>query len=249
MQIAEHLQTLTGASLEDAKSMAFLNRFDTKFVMPLDQAVVFLESVQNDYSILEVNGSRSQGYRTLYFDTPSLDLYLRHHNRRAVRHKLRTREYQSNGKIFNEIKCKNNHGKTNKLRARCEEFPHQFGESFGDFCKANGLPSQGISPSLLIQFQRLTLLNQHFPERLTIDYGLSFAREGTGVALPETAIVELKRERGEGRTVAQKYFRSIHVEPSGFSKYCIGCALAYPGLKRNRFLPVLKKLKTQETHP
>jgi hypothetical protein len=257
-RVLEHLSAFSRSSLEDAKAMAFLNRFDTKFVLRAETVPDFLEGIKNDYSVLQVTDSPAQSYRTVYFDTPDLLCFNLHHNKRARRFKFRTRKYLSNGKIYNEIKQKLNTGKTIKFRQRRDEFaaeelPHipalpvlddlyNFDEHFAALMRKNGYLIENLCPSLLVFFSRVTFLNKSFPERMTLDFGLGYGYEGEEWSLYDTAIVELKREKGPERTVSQNYFRSIHKNPSGFSKYTIGISLTHKDAKKNRFLPRLRHL-------
>ena len=259
-----NLSAFSRSTLEDAKAMAFLNRFDTKFVLRRETVPLFLESIKDDYSVLQIGDDTIvQSYNTVYFDTPDLLCFNMHHNKRANRFKFRTRKYLSNGKIFNEIKQKRNSGKTIKFRQRRDgledmmpvnnpntavlpalENLSDFDEHFMSLLNSNGYGHvQGLVPSLSVYFSRVTFLNKHFPERMTLDIGLSYGHNGINLILYDTAIVELKREKGPQRTVSQRFFRSIHKEPSGFSKYTIGISLTHPESKKNRFLKRLRNLK------
>ncbi|MCL2283760.1 MAG: polyphosphate polymerase domain-containing protein [Fibromonadales bacterium] len=249
-----NLQPFSHSSLEESKAMSFLNRFDTKFVLKIENALDFLKSIQNDYSLLEINDSVIQSYKTVYFDTPDLLCFNLHHNKRANRFKFRTRQYLSNGKIFNEIKQKLNTGKTIKFRQRRdkikEDAPNipilkdftEFDNAFSFLAHKNGYNFDNLVPSLFVFFNRITLLNKHFPERMTLDFGLKYGYNNEEFKLNNTAIVELKRERSPDRTVSQEFFRGIHKNPTGFSKYAIGVSLTHDEAKKNRFLPRIKKL-------
>ncbi len=249
------LEPFKRATLDDAARVSFLHRYDTKFVFGTDEVPAFLNAIKDTYSLLEIEGITAQTYNTFYFDTPDLLCFNLHHNKRARRFKFRTRKYMSNGKIYNEIKQKLNSGKTIKFRQRRDAFVTEppilpvindlsvYDESFEALLKANGYGNIGkLVPSLRVFFNRLTFLNNNFAERMTLDLGLGYGYEGTELKLNETAIVELKRERGPEQTVSQRYFRSIHKCPSGFSKYTIGISLTHGEAKKNRFLPKIRHL-------
>jgi hypothetical protein len=245
------LTDFSRSSLEESKAMSFLDRFDTKYVLKAEKANDFLKSIKGDYSLLEINNEVVQSYRTVYFDTPDLLCFNLHHNRRANRFKFRTRQYLSNGKTFNEIKQKLNSGKTVKFRQRrdkevngvpiLKEFS-EFDDGFLNLADCNGYKFEDLVPSLYVYFNRITLLNKHFPERMTLDFGLRYEFGESGFCLNNTAIVELKRDKSPERTASQDFFRKIHKEPSGFSKYCIGVCLTHEEAKKNRFLPRIKKV-------
>lgn len=247
--IENELPQFFRSSLEESKSIAFLNRFDTKYVLKLDTAAEFLRNVTNDYSLLEINGKVVQNYESVYFDSPNLHCFNMHHNKRAGRFKFRTRHYLSNGMIFNEIKQKLNTGKTTKIRQRRDEEINgipvlnklsDFDENFKNLIKNNGYTLENLEPVLSVYFNRITLLNKNFPERLTLDFGLKYGFSGAEIYLNDTAIAEIKRDRSFTQTAAQKFFRSIKKMPSGFSKYCIGICLTHKNVKINRFMPKIR---------
>ncbi len=248
------LHGFSHSSLEESKSMSFLDRFDTKFVLKTENALDFLENIKSDYSLLNIDGSVIQSYRTVYFDTPDLFCFNLHHNKRANRFKFRTRQYMSNGKIFNEIKQKLNSGKTVKFRQRRDKINEStpdipilqdiadFDNGFSLLVQKNGYNVGNLAPSLFVFFNRITLLNKHFPERMTLDFGLKYSYDNEEFVLNNTSIVELKRERSPEKTVSQEFFRKIHKNPGGFSKYAIGVALTHDEAKKNRFLPRIRSL-------
>jgi len=238
------LQPFSRSSLEESKAMSFLNRFDTKYVLKIENAFDFLQDIQQNYSILQINDELIQSYRTVYFDTPDLHCFNLHHNKRANRFKFRTRHYLSNGKIYNEIKQKLNTGKTVKFRQRRDGMENiaEFDGDFANLMHTNNYNFEQLNPSLFVFFNRITLLNKYFPERMTLDFGLRYGYNNEEFALNKTAIVELKRERTPDRTVSQDFFRKICKTPSSFSKYAIGVTLTHDEAKKNRFLPRVKKL-------
>jgi len=249
--IENELPQFSRSSLEESKGMAFLNRFDTKYVLKPQNALEFLQNMSDDYSLLEINGEVAQCYDTIYFDTPNLHCFNMHHNKRARRFKFRTRKYLSNGKIYNEIKQKLNSGKTTKIRQRRDEELNgipildelsNFDESFMGLLNNNGYKLEKLEPSLSVSFRRITLLNKNFPERITLDFGLKYGFSEEEFFLNDTAIVELKRDRSPEQTAAQIFFRKIHRMPGGFSKYCMGICLTHENVKKNRFLPRIRNL-------
>ncbi|GHV12668.1 VTC domain-containing protein [Fibrobacterales bacterium] len=265
---ADNLCAFSHSSLEDSKAMSFLNRYDTKFVIKNETALDFLRKLSNDYSVLKIDDQTIQNYETIYFDSDDLHCFNLHHNKRARRFKVRTRKYLSNGKIFNEIKQKLNTGKTLKIRQRRDcgndknnipplETLNDFDSHFKILGENNGYKIDHFIPQLSVFFSRITLLNKNFPERMTLDFGLRYSHTKCNnfglpatangnseitIALPHTAIVELKREKSSEKTFAQNFFRSIHKEPSGFSKYTIGICLTHENAKKNRFLPRIRSL-------
>jgi len=238
------LRSFSRSSLEESKAMSFLNRFDTKYVLKVDNAFDFLRGIQDSYSLLQINDKIIQSYKTFYFDTPDLHCYNLHHNKRANRFKFRTRQYLSNGKIYNEIKQKLNTGKTIKFRQRRDGMPDisEFDGDFANLLHTNNYNFEKLIPSLFVSFNRITLLNKYFPERMTLDFGLEYSYNNEEFTLNNTVIIELKRERTPEITASQEFFRKMAKTPSSFSKYAIGITLTHEEAKKNRFLPKVRHL-------
>ena len=108
------LETFSPISLGEMDSIRLMNRIDTKYLTTTSVLVRLLEdAAARGYRALETDGTRLCPYDTLYYDTPELQMFLDHHNRRLVRQKVRTRTYVGSGQTFLEIKRKNNHGRKN----------------------------------------------------------------------------------------------------------------------------------------
>ena len=80
-------------ALEDVGRAELPHRYDTKFAVPEGALANLLERCLGHYRILEVQGTRVAPYETVYFDTPALDLYHAHYERRFPRVKVRVRTY------------------------------------------------------------------------------------------------------------------------------------------------------------
>lgn len=253
--LENELQKFEKIALEDCEKFAFQNRFDTKFVLKIEDLRYFLGNMPQNYSVLQVGDLKIQDYSTLYFDTPDLLCFNMHKNARSNRFKFRTRKYLSNGKIYNEIKKKLNTGKTLKFRQKREDFRREFDEEFENLAKNNGFDCKGLSPVLSIEFGRITLLNKNLPERLTLDFGLRYESADKKISLKNIAIIEIKSERNgssrdirtaefPARSFSREFLRLKRIEASRFSKYCIGICLTKDGsVKKNPFLPQIRKLK------
>ena len=98
-------------SLAQMESVKLMNRIDTKFAVPMAVLPAILEAAQADYYAQEIDGKRIATYDTMYYDTESLDMYVRHHDRQLVRQKIRVRQYVDSNLTFLEIKRKNNKGR------------------------------------------------------------------------------------------------------------------------------------------
>ena len=233
----EQLALFAPISLEEMASIKLMNRTDVKYVTDIEHLHDFLRLATADYRIQEVEGKRVASYRTVYLDTPARDMYIMHQCGRRRRVKVRVRTYADSGVSFFEVKNKDNHGRTDKKR-----IPVEGSEKLDDsqaptfLTKHSTFDLQQLGPTLESRFHRITLVNLRKTERLTIDTDISFHNlltENT-VDLKRTVIIELKRD-GLTPSPARAMLATLHIHPSGFSKYCIGSALTDSSLKQNRF--------------
>lgn len=71
-------------TLAEMDGVSLLNRVDTKYLLSEATLAAILPSLASEYRVLEIDGRRAHRYRTLYFDTPDLDLYRRHRAGSAI---------------------------------------------------------------------------------------------------------------------------------------------------------------------
>jgi hypothetical protein len=236
--------------LEEVCATAALDdRMDVKYILSRGELEELTQRLLRTHRVLEIDGLRCFGYRTTYFDTADLVTYREHVQGRRRRFKCRAREYVDSGVRAFEVKLKEGGGRTVKHRTEFGEGPldHLDGPLL-EFLQqrlrdayARELAAT-LEPTLSMCFTRITLVDPERCERLTCDVQLSFtAPDGSGGALaPDAAIVESKSRRGAA--VADRELRALGVRPiSGCSKYCIGVGLTYPLVKRNSFLPLLRR--------
>ncbi len=246
--IRKIIQQFPTISLEQMDQVALLNRFDSKYELPVDKLCAVLEAVKNDYFILKINENLIQKYRTTYFDTPNNSFYISHHNGKLNRIKIRKREYVDSGIGFLEIKKKNNKGKTRKLRLKTYNYEHQLTNEELNFLRHNTdreikLSNQSLSAKSRNIFQRITLVNKNLSERCTLDLNLNFYSEKEKVSINNMAIIELKQGTLNMKTPLSKELKRIRIYSKGFSKYCVGRAFLEPDLKRNIFKAKMLHLK------
>ena len=249
--VEDIIRSFEPISLAQMESVKLMNRIDTKFVVPMSVLPVILEAAQADYFAQEIDGKRVATYDTMYYDTDTLDMYVRHHDRQLTRQKIRVRQYVDSDLTFLEVKRKNNKGRTNKkrivvpgfdftadtpsvLKHKKKEDEAVTVESFID-AKSRYEWSE-ISPHLWTKFHRITLVNKAKTERLTIDLDLVWDNVVSGLTktYPELVIIELKRD-GNVPSHMIDIMLANRVKPLKISKYCIGTALTTPGIKKNRF--------------
>lgn len=241
-------------SLDEMGGVKLMNRIDTKYAVPMWVLPGILESAKQDYFAQEIDGKRIATYDTMYYDTETLDMYIRHHDRQLVRQKIRVRQYVDSNLTFLEIKKKNNKGRTKKKRIAVPGFalqPDTIGHtkredwSVEDFIADKSRYTwQEISPHLWTKFHRITLVNKAKTERLTIDMDLVWENvvSGEKKTYGDLVIVELKRD-GNVPSKMTHIMLDHRVHPLKISKYCIGTALTTTGLKKNRFKDKIRRIE------
>ena len=230
-EIAHIVQSFEPISLAQMESVKLMNRIDTKYAVPMAVLPHILEAAKTDYYVQEIDGKRIATYDTMYYDTESLDMYMRHHDRQLVRQKIRIRHYVDSDLTFLEIKRKNNKGRTKKKRIA---LPSTEVETFVA-AKSRYVWSE-LSPHLRTLFHRITLVNKAKTERLTIDMDLVWDNVVSGEKrkFEDLVIIELKRD-GNVPSKMTHIMLDLRVHPLKISKYCIGTALTTPNVKKNRF--------------
>ncbi len=246
MAIEKHelLSAFPSITLEEMSGIRLMNRLDTKYVLPLGTLNIFLRLAMENYRIQEIEGERNMPYHTLYLDTPERSMYLAHQCGRAVREKIRVRTYVSSGLTFLEVKNKNNKGRTDKKRIPVTSAATLKDEGGKDFLDRYAwYDLEQLSFQLENRFSRITLVNRACTERLTIDSDIRFHNliNNSLNGLEGLAVVELKRD-GRTPSPARELLHRLHAHSSGFSKYCVGCALTDSQLKQNRFKPRINRI-------
>jgi len=134
------------------------------------------------------------------------------------------------------IEFKQRQGK-NTRKFRCTTRSEDYGtvtplvkDFTNDIHKAlhNGEPlNTEISPAISTKYQRVTLVNKHNEEKITIDFNIRFGQEREvnhppkQSSMPNLAIIELKTV--EKRTTTHEVFAKHGLEKAhGCSKYCLG---------------------------
>lgn len=233
--LARLIQSLNPIGLAEMDRVALMNRVDTKFVINRDTLLDVLGPIASDYRVLEVDGQRISPYATLYFDTPALDCYLEHHNRKLNRRKYRMRKYLASGVSFLEIKAKSNRGRTDKQRTSLEDIEETVSSESAEFIRSVTGDLPDLQPQLWTYFSRVTLVNKRHAERVTLDWGLDFRDRDSSKKMPDVVIAEIKQESDDRSTPVRQQLRELAIRPMRVSKYCLGSMLLRPALKRNRF--------------
>ncbi len=239
------VQSLKPVSLSELNRLQLMDRADTKYVMHIADLPGILREAAKEYAVLEVQGNRNRRYETIYFDSDDHLLYRMHHNGKAKRYKLRIRKYFDTGQTFFELKSKNPKSRTVKTRVMWQK-PHEELndpiEPFRSFCQPEVDRLHNIHESLKVHFDRITLMHDEKPERITIDTGLVLTRGNHQKHLLNLCIVEVKQPRDSSSPFA-RLMNQNKIFPMRISKYCLGMILHYQNLKRNNFKPRMLRLQ------
>lgn len=223
-------------SLSEVNKVALLDRVEVKYLLPASALDLVLQGLWGNYRVLVVTGQRLNHYRTLYFDTPDLAMYRRHHMGARNRYKVRARQYVDSQVTFFEVKHKINKQHTIKSRLPTNGLVTGMNlharEFLRDICPYNALE---LVPTLWNTYTRVTLVSKSHCERVTLDLDVAFAWQGQKLALPMIAVAEVKRDGSSHESDFIALMRQLGIRKSGFSKYCVGISLLYPGVKHNRF--------------
>jgi len=258
MQLSEIHPLLSSCSpitLEEMDSVKLMSRFDTKYVFSATKLPSFLESLMNNYKILEISGERSFLYNTLYLDTANYLFYNQHVTGKLSRHKVRYRTYESTGVTYLEIKKKTNQNRTIKWRIKKNFDTVAHDNEAAEFIQKH-IPQQDnldLHPVMRNGFTRITMVGVDSHERITIDFNMDFhAVNGQSINLPFIAIVELKSESFACHSPFRSAVLQSGIHPVGFSKYCIGNAMLLDIQRKNilkQRLLLLKKIENEYPKP
>ena len=247
LNIINHIASkFTPVSLEEIDAVKLMSRIDRKYWFHLSCLPHILEQTLPDYHILEIDGQRIMEYQTTYYDTADDSMYLKHHNRKMNRHKIRRRKYISTGTSFLEVKFKTNKKLTIKNRVEASFEKNGFVPSELSFIQhQTAYPGQNLVPVLNNRFRRITLIHKDKLDRCTIDISPVFSNNNKKIEIQNLGIFELKRGRSLKSSPIVAILRQLKIRQRGMSKYCTGRALLEPGIKRNAFNPRLRFLEKE----
>jgi len=232
---ASKLSGFASISLEEMNGVSLLKRVDTKFLTSGSELSKLLPLLYSDYQILEIDGNRLMNYSTLYFDTKDFRCYMEHHNGKAKRHKIRIRRYVESDICFLEVKEKQNSEMTNKVRCSIEDFESDLSPKSKKFIEKATKKEWELEPALHNYFKRFTLVNTQRSERVTIDTGIEYKTNSTAKQFKNVVVIEVKQEKQNTRTPIYSTLKSNRIRTVSFSKYCMGIANIFEGVKSNKF--------------
>jgi hypothetical protein len=230
---------VTLAALDEAASLQV--RRDRKYLVPVATAAGLVERLGDGARILEIDGLRMFGYRSVYFDTPELASYLAAARSRPRRYKVRTRTYLDSGRSVLELKTRDGRGHTVKDRIGHDPATgSRFDAGEVAFLAGHaevGDAAPSLEPVLVNRYRRATLLLDD-GSRCTIDMDLEAATpDGRGTRLCETAVVETKSAGAP--SAADRALWELGWRPTRISKFCTSLAAIRPELPANRWTRAL----------
>lgn len=233
--IDQLLGEFQSASLADLEMLSLLDRYDTKYIVPVSLLGVVLERLLENYLILEIDGKREFEYFNQYFDTASYMFYTAHHNGKTNRIKIRYRNYKDSGMAFLEIKRKINN-ETKKERIKYSDSSYDFDSIAKDFInKTDEVNANELMPKLQVSYRRITLLNPITQDKITIDSNLYFKNTVHDYSLNDVALIEVKTKKQSQLAYPIKLLKGMLIRHTNVSKYCLGLVLTRSNVKYNRF--------------
>ena len=237
-----NLSSFDKISLDEMNGVSLMKRVDTKFILSESQLLKVFSKIQKDYKVLEIDNERLMQYSTLYFDTQNKKCFKEHHNGKLNRYKIRMRKYLVSDICFLEVKKKNNLGVTNKTRKQIKDFETILSSDSKEFIYNSQINDLLLEPALYNNFNRITLVNKNYPERVTIDTNLSFKSADKEKIFDNLVVIEIKQEGKRLNTVMNKALKLMSILPTNFSKYCLGITNTFDNIKSNRFKEINLKI-------
>lgn len=225
---ASWLSGFAGIGLTELNGQAaLLKRLERKYV--LDQARLhdLFDVLRFSHAVLEIDGLRSHGYQSTYYDTPDLLCFRAHNQGRANRFKLRIRHYEDSGLAFCELKEKTRVAATAKSRVPLTA-SSPLGDDFGGLLArirqiAGSAADRSFVPTLGVRYRRITLFDARDQTRVTIDTGLSFKHASNPLVHQTTSSVIVEVKSARAMSLTDRLLRDAGLRPQAqMSKYCIG---------------------------
>ena len=246
--VVEAAAMVAPIGLEELMALAELQtRVDRKYFVPAAIFHRMIAELAPRMRVLEIDGRRTSGYESMYFDTPDLNAYRAHIQRRRQRFKVRTRTYTDSGQCMFEVKLKGARGETVKRRV-----PHPIensGELTGEalahlrttlFDAYRWTRPPQLRSTLATTYRRTTFVSRTGDVRLTCDVGLSCLDVHHEVRDTGTHVLVESKSAGQGNA-PDHILRRFGVRPVSVSKYCVGVAALHPELPSNPWHRTLRR--------
>lgn len=243
-----NLHLLPAVGLEELNAEAALQtRVDRKYVVPTGLACQLLATVSTDMRVLEMDGSRSFAYDSVYFDTAAMDSYLLAAHGRRRRYKIRTRTYVDSAVSFLEVKTEGAREATVKERIpyRLEDRARLTTEGL-DYVRetltaaVGSVPAGRLEPVIETRYRRTTLYLPESGSRATIDTDVTWQRPSHHPWVLDDAVI-LETKSGSTAGPLDRHLWAHGVRPSRISKFATGMAALCPDLPANRWTRTLSR--------
>lgn len=244
----QHIKDFEVINNNELPDQMLINRIDSKYFFNVEKIGSILESLKDNYYIVDYGGGLINDYLTKYYDTENLMFFRMHHNKKNNRLKVRQRTYLNSKLNYFEIKHKVNK-RTFKERDKIDEGePTSMIKDFED----NYLTDNSkLKQTLITEFKRITLVDKSKEERVTIDFNLKFRIRQNTKKMENLVILELKQNKINRSSKVFNLLRENKIYPANFSKYFVGISLLNKSVKYNNFKPIslkLQKLKIGEVN-
>ncbi len=181
-----------------------LTRVDRKYVVPIGQLTALIAEIAGRTRVLEIDGRRDAGYRSVYLDTADLRCFRAAGQGRPRRFTVRTRRHLESGDCYLEVESVGPCGTTVKARAPHPDAGLSRLSDRGLELAQEALACSGIDhvdlrqliPTLEVGYRRRTLWLTgragRPSSRATIDLGMCWhdlLQDNAAVRWPEFAIV------------------------------------------------------------
>ena len=216
---------------------AFLTRIDRKYIVPGIDLAELLDSAEPGTRALEIDGRRSFGYSTRYFDAGHVSYY-RALRKRRDRFKVRTRLYDGTEDCLLEVKLADGRGRTVKHRFQHDadhfETLSSLDRAWLQSFQAVRSAAVSLDRSVATHYWRSTLVFPGGSGRMTIDQELTFiGLDGNWLRVDGLCIIEIK---SPGRALPfDRLLWARGFRPTPASKFALGVCLIDPELPDNRW--------------
>jgi hypothetical protein len=226
---------------------ALQTRVDRKYFAPAEAFPRLIDELADELQVLDVDGRRTFGYESVYFDTPRLATYRAHLQRCRQRFNARTRTYVDSGLCMFEVKLAGARGETVKQRMphpaehRAELTEEALAHLVTTPCRAyhQELPS-GMQPTLVTTDRRTTFVSRTGEVRLTCEVGLICSDVHHEVRDTGTHVLVESKAAGQGGA-PDRILRELGVRPASVSKYCVAVAALHPEVPSNPWHQTLRR--------
>lgn len=241
----QFINLMENVSLGELDEVALQNRIDNKYVLNKQQLELIIPIIQSNYKVLKIDGFNSFTYHNNYFDTKKLKLYFDHHNGFSRRIKVRSRKYLETNTSFFEIKQKEKVDRTSKYRIQVDEIVEKIDTEKKDTIQS--FLTRDLKKMKLVlknNFTRITFVNYQKTERMTLDYNIEFSNKKKNKSFNDFYVLEIKQSKSNGRSIVTETLKKNNIREQSFSKYIFGVISLKRKIKKNNFLPILKKINS-----